>query len=149
MAVKRVFKSKKKLSSTRAVYRPWRDWEVGDYLIGVYKGSQIDNYEKSNWLIEVEEAVFVKDKKDAKALVGKVIGLNSNGKLDKAMESAVVGQILQVTYNGMSEIEKGKYKGKEAHDVEVELMMVEGEDEDEEVDEDEDDSDDSDDDDDL
>jgi hypothetical protein len=123
---KRTFTTKKKLSSTRAQYRPWKEWETGDYIIGKYKGCQTDNYDKPNWLFEIEECVFVKKPKLAKELIGKVLGLNSNGKLDKAMESATVGDFIQVTYNGTSMIEKGKYKGKEAHDVDVELVEEEG-----------------------
>lgn len=90
-----------------------------------------DNYEKPNWLIEVEEAVFA-DEDEAEKLIGKQIGLNSNGQLDKAMEKVEEGQYVQVTYNGKSEIEKGKYAGKEAHLVGVDLVEVEGEEEEEE-----------------
>jgi len=136
MALKRKFKSKKKLSSTRAEYRPWKEWETGDIIIGIFKGTQTDNYDKPNWLFEVVEAFFVKKPKLAASLVGKVVGLNSNGKLDKAMDAAEVGKMYQVEYEGMSTIEKGKYKGKDAHSVSVE--EVEEETEEEEVEETED-----------
>jgi len=53
---KRVFKTKKKLSGGRSVFRKWNEWEEGDYIIGKYVGMKEDNYEKPNWLIEVEEA---------------------------------------------------------------------------------------------
>lgn len=147
MATKRMFKSKKKVSSVRAVYRKWADWEAGDILIGTYKGSQIDSYDKPNWLIEVEDAQFT-DVKLVKSLMPKgdkkiVIGLNSSGKLDKAMEQVEIGEMVQVEYKGTSTIEKGKYKGKEAHDIEVDIVEEEGDedevDEDEDEDEDEDD----------
>lgn len=118
---KRVFRSKKKLSGTRASYRPWRDWEVGDVLIGTYITQKTDNFDKPNWLVKVEDAQFAKVK-EGKKLVGLVIGLNSSGKLDKAMEGVSEGDMIQVTYNGLSEIESGKYKGKEAHDIEVDLV---------------------------
>lgn len=139
MAIKRKFKSKKKLSSTRATYRPWKEWETGDIIIGVFKSSQTDNYDKPNWLVEVVEAFFPGKPKLAKKLVGQVLGLNSNGKLDKAMEGVEPGDMIQVEYKGMSTIEKGKYKGKDAHDVEVDLVEEEGdEDESEEETEEED-----------
>lgn len=128
---KRVFKTKKKLSGGRSVFRKWNEWEEGDYIIGKYVGMKEDNYEKPNWLIEVEEAVFA-DEDEAEKLIGKQIGLNSNGQLDKAMEKVEEGQYVQVTYNGKSEIEKGKYAGKEAHLVGVDLVEVEGEEEEEE-----------------
>lgn len=120
--MKRTFKTTKKLSGMAAAYRPWREWEVGDVLIGRYKGSKTDNYDKPNWLFEVLDAQF-SDGKAAKKLIGKTVGLNSNGKLDKAMEDVTEGDLIQVTYNGMGTIEKGKYKGKEAHDVEVDMVV--------------------------
>lgn len=136
---KRVFKSKKKLSSTRANYRKWSEWDTGDILIGTYKGSQTDSYDKPNWLIEVEDAQFG-DKKAAKKLnpnadgEKNIIGLNSSGKLDAAMDKVEIGDMVQIEYKGMSTIEKGKYKGKDAHDIEVDLVEEEG-DEDEDEDE--------------
>lgn len=122
MADKRVFKSTRKVSSVRALYRKWAEWDTGDVLIGTYKGSQTDSYDKPNWLVEIIDAQFG-DKKAAKKFPeGEIIGLNSSGKLDKAMESVEVGEMIQVTYNGTSTIEKGKYKGKEAHDIEVDVV---------------------------
>lgn len=125
---KRVFRTKKKLSGVRAMYRAWSEWEVGDYIIGTYKGSKTDNYDKPNWLIEVEEASFVSDAKLARKLQedNLVIGLNSNGMLDAAMENVSEGDMIQVMYNGKSEIEKGKYAGKEAHVVQVDLVEEDG-----------------------
>lgn len=118
---KRVFKTKKKLSGGRSIFRKWNEWEEGDYIIGKYVGMKEDNYDKPNWMVQVEEAVFA-DEEEAAKLVGKQIGLNSNGQLDKAMEKVEEGQFVQVTYNGKSEIEKGKYAGKEAHLVGVDLV---------------------------
>lgn len=128
MAQKRVFKSKKKLSGGRATYRAWKEWEMGDLIIGKYKGQREDNYDKPNWLVEVIDAQF-SDTKAAKKLIGQTIGLNSNGQLNKAMEKGIETEaivegetILQVLYNGTSEIEKGKYAGKDAHLVEVDVV---------------------------
>jgi hypothetical protein len=135
---KRVFKSKKKLSGGRCVYRAWKDWEVGDCIVGTYKGSKTDNYDKPNWLIEVEEATFGSSPKEAKKLKGLTIGLNSAGQLDKAMEKVSEGEMIQVMYNGTAEIEKGKYAGKDAHQIEVDIVS-EGEDDEEYNEEDEDD----------
>lgn len=118
---KRVFKSKKKLSGGRCTYRAWGEWEVGDYIIGTYKGSREDQYNKPNWLVAVEEAEF-SDSKAAKKLIGQTIGLNSAGQLNKAMEKVEEGDMIQVMYNGTSEIEKGKYAGKDAHLIEVDLV---------------------------
>lgn len=139
MSKQRVFKSKKKLSKTRCVYRAWGEWEAGDIIVGTYKGQQTDQYDKPNWLVEIEEAFFT-NKKDQKKFKGQVIGLNSAGKLDGAMENVSEGDMIQVEYKGMSTIEKGKYKGKDAHDIEVDLVEEDdGSEEEENDDENEDD----------
>jgi len=127
MEAKRVFKSKKKLSGSRCTYRAWKNWAVGDYLIGKYVGSKTDNYDKPNWMVEVVEASFSK-KKESKELIGQIIGLNSAGQFDKAMEKVAEGELVQVMYNGMGEIEKGKYAGKDAHSIEVDLVTEDGDD---------------------
>lgn len=132
---KRIYKSTKKLSSVKATYRKWSEWDAGDILIGTYKGSQTDSYDKPNWLIEVEDAQFT-NAKTAKKFMPKgdekvVIGLNSSGKLDQAMEQVEMGDMVQIEYKGMSTIEKGKYKGKDAHDIEVDLVEEDDEDDDE------------------
>ncbi len=136
---KRIFKSKKKLSTVRALYRKWSEWEVGDVLVGKYAGSQIDSYDKPNWLIEVEDAFFT-DKKAQKKLIGNTVGLNSNGMVDKAMKKVEEGDMVQFTYNGMEEMDGGPFKGKDKHLVEVDIVVEEGEDEDydEEAEDDED-----------
>lgn len=138
---KRVFKSKKKLSGGRCTYRAWKEWDVGDYIIGKFKGSKTDNYDKPNWLVEVVDAAFVEHKL-ARKLIGQTIGLNSSGQLNKAMEKVEEGDLIQVMYNGTSEIEKGKYAGKDAHLIEVDLVQEDVDEDDdeenEEVDEEED-----------
>lgn len=133
--LKRVFKSKKTLSGGRCVYRKWADWEVGDILIGTFKGQKTDQYKKPNWLIAVEEAQFI-NFKEGKKLKDQVIGLNSCGQLDKAMADVSEGEMIQVEYMGMSEIEEGKFAGKDAHLVKVDLVVEEGEEEEEEEEED-------------
>lgn len=135
---KRIFKSKKKLSAVKAVYRKWSEWEVGDILIGTFKGTQVDGYDKDNYLVEVEDAQFA-DKKAAKKLmvVGDdgekvIIGLNHTGKLANAMKSAEVGDVIQVEYKGMEKMTKGKFKGKDVHDMEVDIVEEDDGDEDDE-----------------
>lgn len=136
---KRTFKSKRKLTGGKCTYRAWKEWEVGDYIIGTYRGSKIDNYDKPNWLIEIEDASF-SDSKLAKKLIGQTLGLNSAGQLNKAMEKVEESAMVQVMYNGTSEIENGKYAGKDAHLIEVVLVEVDSGDE--EAEDEEDDSDD-------
>lgn len=130
---KRTFVSKKKLSGVQAEYKKWTEWEVGDTIIGKFVGSKIDGYKKPNWLIEVEEANFAKNgKKESKRLVGKILGLNSTGKLDRAMKEVELGDMVQVEYKGMASITKGQYKGKDAHDMDVDIVEEEGEETEEE-----------------
>lgn len=141
---KRTFKVKKKLSKGRTEYRAWKDWDVGDIMIGQFVAQGEDQYDKPNWVFKVVDAQF-ENAKVAKKLIGKAITLNSNGQLDKAMKKVEEGELIQVTYNGMAEITKGKYKGKESHLVEVDMVVDESEeeiDEDEELDEDDEDTDD-------
>ncbi len=119
MATKRTFKvSKKKLTGTKALYRPWRDWETGDIVIVEYQSQTTDNYDKPNWVCKVLDAQFV-NKKDNKKFQDQVIGLNSNGKLDRAMKKVAEGDVIQIEYLGMGEMQGGKNKGKDAHDLEV------------------------------
>lgn len=137
MAKQRVFKSKRKLSKTRATYRAWGEWDVGDIIVGTFKGEQTDQYDKPNWLLDVEEAFFT-NKKEQKRIKGQILGMNSSGKLDAAMKDVEEGDMIQVEYKGMSTIEKGKYKGKDAHDIEVDLVEEEGEESEEDENEEED-----------
>lgn len=118
---KRVYKTTKKLSGGKSSYRGWGDWEIGDMIIGKYIGSDVDQYDKPNFKFLVEEAVFSKTS-EAKKLKGQNLTLNSAGQLNKAMKDVEEGQLVQIVYNGTSEIEKGKYKGKDAHQVEVDLV---------------------------
>lgn len=132
---KRVFKTTRKLSGGRSVYRKWAEWENGDIIIGKYVGSTTDRYKKPNWQIEVVEAFFA-DKKAAKNLIDKQIGLNSSGQLDKAMAQVSEGDMVQISYNGMEEMQGGPYAGKDAHLIGVDLVTEDGGEE-EEVEEDE------------
>lgn len=136
MATKRVWKTRKKLSGGPKVFRPWKDWENGDWVIGEFTGDfHTDNYDKENPLIKVEECAFISDRKLAKSLPGKILCLNSAGQLNKAIEKAEKGDVLQITYNGTSTIEKGKYKGKDSHLIDVELLTEDDDSEEEELDE--------------
>jgi hypothetical protein len=120
-AAKRTFRTTKKLSGGPKNFRKWSDWEVGDIVIGTFKGTHTDQYDKECMILEVEDAQFA-NKKEAKQLIGKNLVLNAAGQLNKAMEKMEEGQIIQVTYNGTSRIEKGKYQGKDAHVIDVDLL---------------------------
>ena len=136
---KRVFKTVRKVSGVRKAFRAWKDWEEGDVVIGTYMGQHEDNYDKSNPYIKVEDAQFADD--SGEEFFEKNLVLNSTGMLDKAFEEIEEGQLVQVTYMGMQEIEKGKYAGKNSHVIEVALVTEddgEEDSEDEEYEEEED-----------
>jgi hypothetical protein len=74
-------------------------------------------------LFKVVETQF-KDK-NANFEEGKTVVLNRCGMLAKALEGVEFGQIIQLEYNGIGTIEKGKFKGKEAHSMEIQLVELE------------------------
>lgn len=115
--VKRKFTTVRKLSGVQKVFRKWDEWDTGDIVIGKYLETYTDNYGKPNYVIEVEEQ-FIKDK--SVQLKGKNLALNHCGMLGKAMDKISFGQLVQIEYGGKSEMEKGKFAGKESHTVIVE-----------------------------
>lgn len=119
---KRTFVSKKKVSGVRCTYRAWKEWQEGDFIVGKYVGSSEDNYGKPNWHVEIYEAAFAKKPKLAAGLVGKILGMNSAGMLDKAMKKIEEGEVIQVTYDGTSIIQGGDYEGTKSHKHIVEVM---------------------------
>jgi len=131
MAMKRTFKTKRKLSGVRSEFRSWDKWDEGDVLIGKLVGSSQNrmNKDKKDWVVQCEETFFA-DKKEMKRLAGKVVTLNCAGQLDKGMEMLENGSLFQVTYNGQKEMEGGKFAGKMAHTMEVE-EVTEGDDDEE------------------
>ena len=110
----RKYKSVKKVSGVRKVYRKWEDWDIGDIVIGKFTGIHIDQYKKECPMIEVEEAFF-KAKKEGAELVGKTLVINHTGMIGSAFSKISEGTCVQITYDGKSLIEKGPYKGKDAH----------------------------------
>lgn len=114
---KREFKAKRVLSGMQKVFRKWGDWDVDDFVVGKFIATHEDNYDKTNYVLEVIAAEFSDDSGDE--FMGKNLVLNSSGTIDKAFEEIQTGEFVQVTYLGKSEITKGKYAGKEAHNMEV------------------------------
>lgn len=132
---KRVFKTTKVLSGAQTQYRAWKDWDVGDVLIGTLKGTSKNrkNVNKVDWIVQVEDAQF-SDKAAAKKVIGKTLTLNCAGQLDKGLEQIEFGEMFQVTYNGAKEMKGGPHSGKEAHTMEVVGVSEGGESEEEETD---------------
>ena len=103
-------------------YKKWNNWTEGDYVIGTYEGSTIDNYGKQNYgikLLEVNMADPTTDNGDALE-EGMVLGLNHCGSLGYRMDSVPVGTEIEVVYRGTASLpDKHKFKGKDCHQVEV------------------------------
>lgn len=105
----------KKLSGASS-YKKWKEWSAGDYFKGTLNKVSIDNYKKNNYEMKVIETKF-KDGKNLKT--GEYLCLNSNGMLDKAMDSVNEGDTIIIVYKGISVIAKGQYAGKESHSMDV------------------------------
>lgn len=97
-------------------YRPWKNWSVGDFLVGKYVAETQDTFGNPNYKVEVIEAKF-EDGKEPKP--GTVFTFNSSGSLKKAMPTIDFGQVVKVIYKGEGVVEKGKFKGKTFHNMEV------------------------------
>jgi hypothetical protein len=119
---KRVFKTTKTLSGKPTKFRSWKEWDVGDIIIAKFIKEGVDNYDNPSYTVGIIEC-FIKNKLIQKEWVeGTYVSLNSNGQLNKALENMKEGTLIQVTYNGTSTIEKGKFAGKESHGVLVEEL---------------------------
>jgi hypothetical protein len=119
--LKRKYRVSEKVSGSPKVFKGWKDWKVGDTVIGVFKDTYIDKYKKTATVINVEETFFKGDKAE---YAGKDLVLNSCGKLDKAVEKLQKGDLIQIEYKGKSMLETGPYAGKEAHDVQVDKIEL-------------------------
>lgn len=100
----------------QSFYRPWKNWSVGDFLVGKYVSQSEDTFGNPNYKVEVIEAKF-EDGKEPKE--GTIFTFNSSGTLKKAMEEIATGDVLKVIYKGEDTVTKGKFKGKKFHSMEV------------------------------
>lgn len=127
---KRKYKVTKNLSGIPKVFRKWEEWAIGDIVVGKIIGTHTDQYDKLNLIVEVEEAFFSKDSAKFK---DKNLVLNHCGKMAAAVfkknketgeETLKIpeGTLVQISYDGTSMIEKGKFKGKDAHVVSVDIV---------------------------
>ena len=98
-------------------YRSWKNWEIGEYIVGEFVEQYTDNYGKPGYAVKVVET-NIKDLGE-----GKIIGLNSCGGLDYKMDKVSEGDTLKFEYDGTGILEKGKFAGKEFHQVKVFLLQ--------------------------
>ncbi|MBV6514175.1 MAG: hypothetical protein FMNOHCHN_03765 [Ignavibacteriaceae bacterium] len=80
---------------------------TGVILEGTYMGAIPNNYDNTK-----NDYKFLDDN-------GQEVVINSTGSLAYQMKNVPVGSIVQITYEGMSKLTKGKMKGKEAHNFKV------------------------------
>jgi hypothetical protein len=127
--VQRKFKTKRELTAS-VVYRGYKEWAVGDIVIGDIVDFRKDDYGGMGVVINVVDCQFSKDKKKFE---GKKLYLNSCAIIKKSMDDLKPGMTLQVEYKGTGVTKKGKYAGKDFH--EVGLTILEDDDGSEELDE--------------
>ncbi len=101
-------------------YRPWKKWIPADYIVGKFVSEGQDKFGNSTYKIEVIEAGF----EIAPPAVGSYFTLNSSGSLKKAFADIEEGQVVKIIYKGVELINKGKFAGKEFHNMEV--MVADG-----------------------
>lgn len=103
--------------------KKWEEWTKGDYIEGEYvNASELDRYGKPIYEIRVTDKKLTGS--DPTILTGDrkgIIPLYPNGGLMKQMEHASYGDKVRITYDGMNEIKKGKWKGEMAHAVILEI----------------------------
>ena len=96
-------------------YKAWKEWEIGDYVVGKYSKEGEDKFGNPTYQLEVIEAGF----EEKAPAVGAYFTLNSSGSLNKAFEDIEIGQVVKVIYKGEDTINKGKFAGKKYHSMEV------------------------------
>jgi len=105
------------------VFRKWTDFKQGDTIEGLYKGrGKTDAYGKQAYLFDVTFCSF------DKSFEGKTLGLNQMGNLDSKMANVQEKDYIMMSYEGKYKLEKGPFKGKEAHNVKVLIADSEGND---------------------
>lgn len=136
MPVTRKFKK----VNTFGVYRKWKFWSVGDYVIGKFDRIKTETEVKKDGttkikrsiLVEVEETNFNsngfvdpkgKSKDCGNLEAGTVLCMNDNTNLRNALTDADVksGDIVKVTFKGTFIIKTGEYAGTVGNNVELEV----------------------------
>jgi hypothetical protein len=126
MSERRKYVSKKKMSGN-VNYRGWKDWDIGDIVVGKLTRFVTDKFGKQCPVLEVEDCFF----KDKKAVVaaGDCLQLNYSKILGEGILPEHIGEIFQVELTGFHTIKNGPYKGKETPLFEIDIMGLEGEEE--------------------
>lgn len=95
--------------------RQWKDWKVGEYVIGQFDNvDHQDKYGKVMYGVKVIESNF-------DVAPGSLIYLNGGGNLKNDMEQLSLGDTFKVTYGGKVKITKGQWAGSMSHAIKVEI----------------------------
>lgn len=101
-------------------YRKYDTWDVGDQIAGELVSISKDQFGKPAYVIKVQDVMFKKTSEQP--AIGESFTLNSAGGLEYKIEQAGginVGDVMGVEYNGKVTVEKGKWKGKQTHDIDL------------------------------
>lgn len=96
-------------------YKPWKQWEVADYLVGKYVSEGTDKFGNSTYKVEVIDSNFSENAPSA----GSYFTFNSSGSIKRAFEDLEIGQVVKVIYKGLDTIKDGKFANKEFHNMEI------------------------------
>lgn len=129
---KRTFTRKASLAGGSRLYKAWKEYAEGDFVVGKFLGTHTDQFGKVCIVLNVLDCEFAGD--SAEKFIDKELVINACGTITKLIEEEKfqIGSVYQVTYNGLFSLTKGKFAGKDAHSVsidEVELSTEEDSDE--------------------
>lgn len=112
-------------------YLSWKNWEIGEYILGKFVNESTDKYKKPSYEIEIIETNL--DRKAVKGGTvekheykeGEMFALNHNGSLGWRMGDVEIGDIIRVEYTGLEAIEKKghDYEGSDFHSVDVQIAI--------------------------
>ena len=102
------------------VFKPWKEWNEGEYVSGKYLSQSEDKFGNPNYAVRIGET-------NIEGLeVGETLVLNSNGSLNYKMEEVEVGAEILAEYTGMMKLEKGAFTGKDCHTVKLLVAEADG-----------------------
>lgn len=114
------YNSTKKLAGA-VVYRGWKNWDVGDILVGKLSRFIFDErYKNSNPVFIVEETFF-KDK-DQNLKAGTHLQLSATKILKQTVTEDVIGEVLQIELVGWHTVKTGVGKGKDTPLFEIDTV---------------------------
>lgn len=106
------------------VYLNWKEWEEGDFVEGKWVDEYTDSFGNPAYVLQLADYSLSNAPETIEK--GGSFVLNSCGSLKAKMEKLQVGAKIRVEYAGVDKIKKGKFTGKEFHNVRVFLTEEDG-----------------------